>query len=104
MVYFILKQRKVLVEFILYIMYRALGIVRWILFAKIIIDILVMGRIIPYNQTVGQIMNGLHQLTEPILGRIRGMLPPAPIDISYIVAILGIWLLQEFIAMLLRGF
>ncbi len=90
-------------EFILYIIYRALGIIRWILFIKIIVDVLVMGRIIPYTPTMAQIMSGLNQLTEPILGRIRGMLPPAPIDISYIVAILGIWMLQSFIAMLLRS-
>ncbi len=90
-------------EFVLYIMYRALGIIRWILFAKIIVDILVMGNILPYTPTMAQIMNGLNQLTEPILGRIRGMLPPAPIDISYIVAILGIWLIQSLIASLLNA-
>ncbi len=88
--------------FILYLIYRILGIISWVLFAKIIVDVLVMGRIIPYNQTMAQIMNILHQLTEPILGRIRSMLPPAPIDISYIVAILGIAALRYFIIVILR--
>ncbi|MFV0432013.1 MAG: YggT family protein [Alphaproteobacteria bacterium] len=83
---------------ILYIIYRVLGLISWVLFAKVIVDVLVMGRIIPYNDTMGKIMQVLHQLTEPILGRIRGMLPPAPIDISYIVAIFGIWILRMFIA------
>lgn len=83
---------------ILYIVYRLLGIVSWVLFIKIIVDVLVMGRIIPYNPTIGKIMQFLHQLTEPILGRIRNMLPPAPVDISYIVAIFGIWILRMIIA------
>ncbi len=87
-----------LVTMFLYIIYRVLGIVSWVLFAKIVVDVLVMGRIIPYNDTIGKIMAVLRQLTEPILGRIRNMLPPAPIDISYLVAIFGIWILRMIIA------
>lgn len=51
------------------------------------------------NQVVATIGNALHQLTEPVLSRVRRYVPAfGTIDISPIVVILGIFLLQRIIA------
>lgn len=53
----------------------------------------------PYNPAV-QI---LYQVTEPVLEPIRRLIPPigGTIDISIIVAFMGIWLLSEALTTLL---
>jgi len=51
------------------------------------------------NQFVGMIGNFLYQATEPLLRPIRRMMPNlGTIDISPIVLLLGIFLLQRIIA------
>lgn len=50
------------------------------------------------NQFVATIGNMLHQLTEPVLSRVRRVIPVfGTIDISPIIVILGIFLLQNII-------
>ena len=50
------------------------------------------------NQFVGIIGNFLHQVTEPLLGPIRRMMPNlGTIDISPIVLFIGIYFLQRVI-------
>lgn len=50
------------------------------------------------NQVVATIGNMLHQLTEPVLSRVRRVIPAfGTIDISPIIVILGIFLLQNII-------
>lgn len=50
------------------------------------------------NQVVATIGNTLHQLTEPVLSRVRRVVPSfGSIDISPIIVILGIFLLQNII-------
>lgn len=50
------------------------------------------------NQFIATIGNTLHQLTEPVLSRVRRIVPAfGTIDISPIIVILGIFLLQNII-------
>ncbi len=50
------------------------------------------------NQLVATIGNTLHQLTDPVLSRVRRIVPSfGSIDISPILVILGIFLLQNII-------
>ncbi|MCR9236929.1 MAG: YggT family protein [Alphaproteobacteria bacterium] len=50
------------------------------------------------NQVVATIGNTLHQLTEPVLSRVRRFVPAfGSVDISPIIVILGIFLLQNII-------
>ncbi|MEH6724805.1 MAG: YggT family protein [Hyphomicrobiales bacterium] len=50
------------------------------------------------NQFVATIGNTLHQLTDPVLSRVRRIVPSfGSIDISPILVILGIFLLQNII-------
>lgn len=50
------------------------------------------------NQFVATIGNALHQLTEPVLSRVRRFIPAfGTIDISPIIVILIIFLLQNII-------
>lgn len=50
------------------------------------------------NQVVVTIGNTLHQLTEPVLSRVRRFVPAfGSVDISPIIVILGIFLLQNII-------
>lgn len=50
------------------------------------------------NQFVATIGNMLHQLTDPVLSRVRRFIPAfGTIDISPIIVILGIFLLQNII-------
>jgi YggT family protein len=50
------------------------------------------------NQFVATIGNTLHQLTDPVLSRVRRVVPAfGTVDISPIIVILGIFLLQNII-------
>ncbi|WP_181705058.1 YggT family protein [Chthonobacter rhizosphaerae] len=52
----------------------------------------------PRNQFVSMIGNALYQLTEPLLRPIRRMLPAmGGLDLSPIVLLLGIFLVQQII-------
>lgn len=54
----------------------------------------------PRNQVVAMIGNTLYQLTEPLLRPIRQILPSmGGLDLSPIVLLLGIFLLQRVIAL-----
>lgn len=54
----------------------------------------------PRNQVVAMIGNTLYQLTEPLLRPIRQVLPSmGGLDLSPIVLLLGIFLLQRIIAL-----
>ncbi|MBL4645965.1 MAG: hypothetical protein COA52_13880 [Hyphomicrobiales bacterium] len=71
----------------------------WILIASAVFSWLFAFNIInSSNQFVSQIGNTLHQLTEPVLGRVRRILPSfGSIDLSPIAVIFGIFLLQKII-------
>ncbi len=70
------------------------------LFARLIIEILVQGNIIRGGGFIANVHQFLFKVTEPVLMFIRSKLPPAPVDISYIVAFVGIWLLRILVSMI----
>jgi YggT family protein len=86
------------------LLYAAAMVVRYVLEAYmwiIIIRALISWvNADPWNP----IVRFLHQVTEPVLRPIRRMLPATPIDISPVIAILGIYFLQMFLVpVLLRA-
>lgn len=50
------------------------------------------------------IVQFLHRVTEPILDPVRRWLPPAGIDVSPIIAIIGIWAVKSFLVQSLFEF
>ncbi|WP_349358480.1 YggT family protein [Stappia sp.] len=75
----------------------------WIIIANVIFSWLFAFNVInASNQFVAMIGQALYNLTEPLLGRIRGFLPPlGGLDLSPIVLLLGIFLLQRVIVLYL---
>ena len=72
----------------------------WIIIASAILSWLIAFNVVNLrNQFVATIANVLHQLTEPLLRPIRRFMPDlGGIDVSPIVLILGIFLVQRIIA------
>ncbi|MEM7461229.1 MAG: YggT family protein [Pseudomonadota bacterium] len=71
----------------------------WIIIASAILSWLFAFNVVnPRNQFVATIGNILYQLTEPLLRPIRRVMPNlGAIDISPIILLLGIFLLQRII-------
>lgn len=86
---------------ILEVILLALDLYVWIIIASAIFSWLYAFNVInARNQFVGMIGNFLYQLTEPVLRPIRRYMPNlGTIDISPIVLILLIFLLQRIIAL-----
>jgi YggT family protein len=78
----------------------ALDIYWWIVVLAVVFSWLYAFRVInSSNQFVSMIGNGLYQMTEPLFGRIRRLLPDlGGIDISPIIVLLAIYFLQRFLA------
>lgn len=77
----------------------ALNFYTWIIVGSAVFSWLYHFNVInPRNQVVSTIGNMLYQLTEPLLSRIRPLLPtPGGLDLSPIVLLLGVFLLQSII-------
>ncbi len=75
----------------------------WIIIASAILSWLFAFNVVnPRNQFVATIGNILYQLTEPLLRPIRRVMPNlGAIDISPIILLLGIFLLQRIIVLYL---
>lgn len=84
---------------ILDVVLLALDLYVWIIIASAIFSWLYAFNVInSSNQFVSMVGNFLYQMTEPALRRIRRFMPNlGTIDISPIVLILGIFLLQRII-------
>jgi YggT family protein len=81
--------------FSLYIVYSLL----------IILYVLMSWLQLPYSVWVGRIRGFLHDTVEPILRPIRAVLPPlGGFDLSPLVALIGISILQQIIQSILDGF
>jgi YggT family protein len=81
--------------FSLYIVYSLL----------IILYVLMSWLQLPYSIWVGRIRGFLHDTVEPILRPIRAVLPPlGGFDLSPLVALFGISILQQIIQAVLDGF
>ena len=83
----------------LWLILTVLDIYLWIIIAWVVASWLVAFNIInPHNQIVRSILLALARLTEPVMRPIRKLLPDlGGIDLSPMVAILGIIFLQRFI-------
>jgi YggT family protein len=81
------------IELIVYV----IDLYKWIVIAQVIMSWLVsFGVINTYNKIVAQIGEVLYRLTEPALRPIRRLLPDfGGIDISPIVLLLLLWLIQR---------
>jgi YggT family protein len=81
--------------FSLYIVYSLL----------IILYVLMSWLQLPYNIWVGRIRGFLHDTVEPVLRPIRAVLPPlGGFDLSPLVALFGIGVIQQIIQSILDGF
>ena len=74
----------------------ALGIFFWFVIARVILSWVNPN---PYNDFVNQIIRAIYTITDPVLYRVRAMIPLnfGGIDFSPIVVILGIEFLQIFL-------
>ena len=81
------------IELVVYV----IDLYKWIVIAQVIMSWLVsFGVINTYNRVVAQIGEVLYRLTEPALRPIRRLLPDVGgIDISPIVLLLLLWLVQR---------
>jgi len=85
---------------ILDVLLIALDLYVWVIIAAAIFSWLYVFNVVnPRNQVVATIGRMLHQLTEPVLRPIRRRLPSlGGLDLSPIVLILAIFLIQRVIA------
>jgi YggT family protein len=81
------------IELVVYV----IDLYKWIVIAQVIMSWLVsFGVINTYNKIVAQIGEVLYRLTEPALRPIRRLLPDfGGVDISPIVLLLLLWLIQR---------
>lgn len=77
-----------------------------------LLDWLIIGRVIlswvrpnPQNSQIRQLIRFVYQVTEPILGPIRRLIPTGNIgiDLSPIVAILALSIIRNFLVQILSG-
>lgn len=93
---------------ILKLLHQVLWLYSWVVIIWVVMTWLVQFNVInSRNEVVRMIGATLSQLVDPVLRRIRRVLPlVGALDLSPIVLILGIWLIQmfieEFIGMLSR--
>lgn len=80
-----------------------LGLYWYVVIASVIMSWLVtFGIINTQNRIVYMIGSALNQMTEPALGRIRQYVPiMGGLDLSPIVLLLGLWLAQTYLGMLI---
>ncbi len=84
---------------IFWLLLTILDIYTWIIIAAVIVSWLVsFGVLNTYNSLARFVLNALYSLTEPVLAPIRRALPPfGGLDLSPLVALVGIWFLEYLI-------
>jgi YggT family protein len=88
---------------ILQVLDVALQLYMWVVIAAVILSWLVAFNVInTHSQAVRAIGNFLHQLTEPLLRRIRRVVPNfGGLDLSPIILLLGILLIRLILGRLI---
>jgi YggT family protein len=88
---------------ILDVVLLALDLYTWVIIAAAIFSWLYAFNVVnPRNSVVAMIGNALYQLTEPVLRPIRNVMPNmGGLDLSPIVLLLGVFLLQRVIVLYL---
>ena len=86
----------VIADYILYIYL-------WVIIISVVMSWLIaFGIINTYNRNVAMVGDVLYRLTEPVLRPIRRLLPNfGGLDVSPVIVILIIWLLQEWLIALI---
>jgi YggT family protein len=81
---------------ILALVYVVLDLYKWVLIIYVVLDWLIAFNVInTYNRFVATVRDILARLTEPVLRWIRAFVPAVGgIDLSPLVALLGIWFIQ----------
>jgi YggT family protein len=94
-----------MLEPFIWLLFRIIDIYFYILLANVIISWLGAFNIINYNSpAVRQINRILYQLTEPVLGPIRRILPNlGGLDFSPVVVLLGLQFLKKLILAAVYG-
>jgi YggT family protein len=71
----------------------------------LVYSLLIILYVLPYNIWIGRLRGFLHDTVEPILRPIRAVLPAfGGFDLSPLVALFGISILQQIIRAILDGF
>jgi len=80
-----------------------IGLYWYVVVAAVIMSWLVnFGVINTHNQIVNMIWSALTQMTEPVFRKVRQYVPiMGGMDLSPIIVLLGIWLAQTYIGMLI---
>ncbi|HEY0833962.1 YggT family protein [Azospirillum sp.] len=81
------------------LLYIILDLFKWVLLIGIVISWLIAFNVInTRNRFVYMVMDFFERVTEPVLRPIRNVMPNlGGIDISPIIALLGVWFLQSLI-------
>jgi YggT family protein len=76
-----------------------LSLYSWVLMAQIILFWLIYFKIVnPYQPVIAKIYQVLTKLTEPVLDRIRKVVPPINgVDLSAIILFVGLYFLQNLL-------
>ena len=76
-----------------------LGLYSWVLMAQIVLFWLIYFKIVnPYQPAIAKIYQVLTRLTEPVLERIRKVVPPINgVDLSAIILFVGLYFLQNLL-------
>ena len=88
---------------IVFLLIDLIDIYVWVVIAGAVLSWLIAFNVVdPRNQIVGTIGNFLHRVTEPVLAPIRRLLPDlGGIDLSPVVLIFGLFLLQRVLLAIL---
>jgi YggT family protein len=92
-------------DFVLQFVNTVLGVYSWIIIAAVVLSLLVTFRVINgFRPEVFRIQRFLDTVTEPVLRPIRRRLPPmGGLDLSPVVALLGISVIQILVDKLRLG-
>ena len=84
---------------IIYIIVQALTIYMWLVILAVLLSWLVaFGVLNTKNKTVYQFMMLMHKITDPLLKQLRRIIPPvAGMDLTPIVVIFGIQIIQRLL-------
>ena len=80
----------------------ALFLVYFILiFARIVLSFIPR---MPYNRALRTVVGFIHEVTDPYLNLFRRIIPPVgPLDLSPILAIFLLWIVEALVVGLIRG-
>ncbi len=87
---------------VLTLIYSLIELYTWVLIIGVILSWLISFKVINLsNQFVRMVYDVVTRLTEPLLGRIRALLPDlGGVDISPVILILLLWFAKDVIARL----